>query len=176
MGRSSFSEWLLVRRLVLGELLRIWWQRRSPPPAVRAVRKFLELVGELHRRGYERFRLYAGLAPSGAYLRAAVLVHGTELRTATYSSGGEYEMLFDWRDAGRLDVSALADRFLAEYPALAEAARAPDPAYVRWYAAMLEKTAPRGFVYFSADFDLPASGVGVGGVEDLSIEVERPPP
>lgn len=145
------------------------------PPDRLATRRLIELVGVLHRRGYEGVRLRPSLAPSGCYWRAS-LHSGRHpaLTTRGFSSGAGWGLLFGWPDAEHLGLEQLADRFLVEFTALAEDARHSDPDYAAWYAAMLSATAPHGYVYFAADFDLPTSGVGVGGC-DPQVEVPAPP-
>jgi hypothetical protein len=166
---ALYARWLLLRSRLLG-----WWRRWFPSGGELAPRRFLELIGELHRRGYEGLRLEAGLAPSGCYWRGAVSVKDGSLRVGAFSSGAGWQLLFNWPDARRLSVQRLAERFLAEFPEIAAHAFHRDPAYAAWYARMLRLTAPRGVVYFSADFDLPASGVGVAGCP-ANVEIDAPP-
>jgi hypothetical protein len=151
--------------------------RRGPSPAQRAARRMMEMIGALHARGFEGLRLHAGLAPSGCYWRGGVYpVRDPDASTGTFSTGAGTRVLFDWDDSDALDVSQLADRFLAAFPMLAALARHSDPAYAAWYREMLALTAPDGVIYFSADFPLPPSGVGVSGSPEVGgVSVPRPP-
>lgn len=56
----------------------------------------------------------------------------------TSATGTRY---FEWDDAADDDASALADRIVARFPALAEAGAGADRAYAAWYTGMLEATA-----------------------------------
>ena len=70
------------------------------PPDRLATRRLIELVGLLHRRGYEGVRLRPSLAPSGCYWRAS-LHSGRHpaLTTRGYSTGAGWGLLFGWPDA-----------------------------------------------------------------------------
>lgn len=140
-----------------------------------APRRLMELVAVLHARGYEGLRLAPTLAPSGCHWRAAMFAaRRPGLRTRSRSSGAGWRLLFDWADAGGMTLDELADRFVREFPEIAEAARHSDTAYATWYAEMLALTAPNGVIYLAADFDLPPSGVGVGGCAP-GVVVRAPP-
>jgi uracil-DNA glycosylase len=113
-------------------------------------RCLLLAVAELHRRGYERLRIAAYMAPSGMYWRCSVTpvsrilaAHGawewgSDERSACYSSatGTRY---FDWDDRTD-DPCALADKFIARFPEIAMAGLGADPEYAAWYSEMLRLT------------------------------------
>jgi hypothetical protein len=151
--------------------------RSGPSPGHRAARRMMEMIGVLHERGFEGLRLNAGLAPSGCYWRGGVYaVRDSRVSTGSFSTGADAKVLFDWDDAEMLDVPELADRFVTAFPVLAALARHADPAYAAWYREMLALTAPFGVIYFSADFPLPPSGVGVSGPPAIDgVNVPRPP-
>lgn len=139
-----------------------------------ACRRLMEMVRHLHQRGYERLRLHAGLAPSGLYWRCSVYAVGAdgvpvqseELRreeTPRYSSGAGM-VAFGWTDAEEDTPAELAAKFVARFPVRAALGMGRDPEYARWYAEMMEKTAPLGVVYGYADFPLPENAMGVGNV------------
>jgi hypothetical protein len=137
---------------------------------VRAARKFIEVVGELHALGYEGLHLDAGLAPSGCYWRGRVFAAcEPALTTPSYSSGAAFRMLFELEHAEALTLRAIAEHVLERFPELARAGKRADRAYAAWYEDMLRVTAPNGCIYYSADFPLPASGVGVLA-SDASID------
>ena len=123
MSRMS-STWLRLRYR-----LSRWWRGHFPAPGELAPRRFLELIGELHRRGYERLRLDAGLAPSGCFWRGAVRVKDSSLGVGAFSSSAGWQLLFNWPDARRLSIRELADRFVREFPEVAAQGRHPDPDY-----------------------------------------------
>jgi hypothetical protein len=161
-------------RFIFGDLIERWNNRpRCPAPepeqppghaeaGMRAARRMMELVGVLHDRGYGGLRLRSGLAPSGCHWRGSVhAAKDPQISTGSFSTGAGPKVLFDWEGVEDLGLPALADRFLAQFSALAAAARHPDPAYLAWYRDMLARTAPAGLIYLYSDFT--ESGVGVLG-------------
>jgi hypothetical protein len=110
---------------------------QHPDPVIRRAVRVLAMIGELHRRGYQKLRVMPFMSPSGnawrcwigpdtlfyrdhgAYLRA---VWGCEEAqstspTACYTTGADH--YFDWRDADQDDARTLADKFLARFTRLA---------------------------------------------------------
>jgi hypothetical protein len=139
-------------------------------------RKWIELVGVLHRLGYGRLRLAcswenAGPAPVWfgdiapvTYFRAD---HGAILarhpfpekvaaawrnilpNDAPMFSSRRCGSMFPnhpWAGFGLEPVEKAAERWLAVFPALAAEGLGDDSAYVAWYARMLEATAPTGLI------------------------------
>ena len=110
---------------------------RVPRPAVPAepVKELrrLEMVEELHRRGLQRLRITPSIAPSGLYWRLSVHAESCD-DIDRWTSGNP--------DDG-LDADQLADRFVAEHPALAEAGRGADPAYAAWVSPRRDPGAAR---------------------------------
>jgi hypothetical protein len=82
---------------------------------------------------------------------------------------------FLWPDAGEDSPRQLAEKFLARFPALAEAGRGMDKPYADWYAEMLRATEPDGVPYAYASWDLPTDRLPVGGTS-AEIVVALPPP
>ena len=139
---------------VLGPVVVLFLVNRKPPaaapvdavelpevleaPEERAERRLLFAVRELHRRGYERLRIRAGMAPSGMSWRCE-LVAPTGERRPMYTSGMQRQY-FGWEDAESDDGSALADKVEQRFPALVASARGTDAAYARWYVQLLAKT------------------------------------
>jgi hypothetical protein len=166
-----------VLRFLFGDLIEGFqsWKNRSryvpplpdPPPGyveatLKAARRMMELLGYLHKCGYGGLRLYSSLSPSGCCWRGRISAgKQPDLTTGAFSTGAGPEVLFGWKDVEELRLSTLAERFATEFPELLNAARYPDRAYTDWYCDMLVKTSPGGLIYFSADFPLPESGVGV---------------
>jgi hypothetical protein len=142
------------------------------------------MVRELHVQGYEQLRIAPGVAPSGLFWRLSICAasntlpeHGAEMQDfdkgAHYSSGGE-NRYFDWDDAADDSPSELATKFIERFPELAEAGEGDDPAYVRWYAEMLQSTEPDGLPYAYADWPCPDDRLSIfhGSME---IEIPLPP-
>ncbi len=132
----------------------------------------MEMVGHLHKMGYERLRLDPGMAPSGIFWRCHVLPvreDGCRIRIddvldeegdSSYSSS-EKDRFFGWTDAGNDTPQQLAVKFIERFPKRAKLGFGNDEEYAAWYARMLEQTAPMGIIYGYADYPLPAHG-GMG--------------
>ncbi|RUL83181.1 ArsR/SmtB family transcription factor [Tautonia sociabilis] len=155
-------------------------------PGHRACRRILLMVSELHHRGYERLRIAPGISSSGLDWRCSIAPaadfrsgHGAMLadgdgEAACYSSG-QGMACFNWPDARGDSPAALADKFLNRFPALATRGAGGDPAYARWFAEMIELTAPDGLVYAYADWEMPDGHLpALGCTEDVRIPL--PPP
>jgi len=108
------------------------------------------------------------------FARRCTCRQGSKPSTGGFSTGSGAEVLLGWNAVVNLSLADLSDRLLAAFSDLAAAAHHPDPAYVAWYRAMLAQTAPRGLIYFSADFPMPDSGVGVLGC-DFPEGIRTPP-
>lgn len=144
----------------------------------------MELVRELHLRGYEQLRISPGMSPSGMHWRCDItpvsnisptngaLIMDFEGPIARYSSANE-DKPFEWPDGSDRTPSVLADKFIESFPAIAAAGFGQDPAYVTWYREMLEATRGGTFPIAYADADLPDDHLQtVGGRE---VKVPMPP-
>ena len=142
----------------------------------------MEMVGHLHRMGYERLRLDPGIAASGFFWRCHVLPvreDGRRIRIddvldeegdSSYSSS-QGDKFFGWTDAGNDTPQQLAVKLIERFPKRAQLGLGTDEEYAGWYARMLEQTAPMGIIYGYADYTLPAHG-GMGVInlpEDMFI-------
>ncbi len=126
----------------------------------------LEMVAELHRRGHERLRITPSIAPSGLYWRLTVSTAGCD-DVDRWTSGNP--------DDG-LDAEALAERFLAEHPILAEAGRGGDPAYAAWLVHVVDLARRGWLAYFHADWETDDfQGVPLTGPEEGRPVLEEPP-
>jgi hypothetical protein len=130
-----------------------------------AVRR-LEMVEVLHRRGLQLLRGTPSIAPSGLFWRLTIGVLGCE-DVDRWTTGNP--------DDG-LDAEALADRFVAEHPALAEAGRGADAAYAAWWSEAVD-LAHRGWLpYFHADWPTDdIEGVPLSGPEEGRPVLPWPP-
>jgi hypothetical protein len=131
-------------------------------------RRVLLMVAELHKLGYEGLRATPFMSSSGCYWRCCVVPasmtrpdHGARFAEDVdyytlprYSSADEANY-FGWTNMKPITPSMLAKRFIIEFPKFAEAGHHPDPAYVRWFAEMLELTAPVGVVTAFGDWKPP---------------------
>ncbi|MDX6371498.1 MAG: hypothetical protein QOD98_486 [Nocardioidaceae bacterium] len=130
-----------------------------------AVRR-LEMVAVLQRRGLQRLRITPSMAPSGLFWRLTVRAEGCD-DVDRWSSANP--------DDG-LDAERLADRFLAEHPALAEAGRGDDPAYAAWVSRVVELAQQGRLAYFFADWETDDfDGVPLTGPEKGRPVLEEPP-
>ena len=124
------------------------------------------MVEELHRRGLQRLRITPSIAPSGLYWR--LMVHAEGCDDAVLWTSGD-------ADDG-LDGTQLADRFVAEHPALAGAGRGVDPAYAAWLGRVVELARQDRLPYFFADWETDDFvGVPLTGPEDGRPLLEEPP-
>jgi len=129
-------------------------------------RVILEMIGQLHDRGFEAIRLCPQISNSGvhwiAWLTSAEHVlpnHGAilhpnammqamkstpnEALAACYSSaqGTKY---FGWEDAGEDSPADLADKFAERFSEVCTIGRQADKEYVRWFKGMLAEMEPEG--------------------------------
>jgi len=135
----------------------------------RQARAVLQLVAELHLRGYQLLRACPAMAPSGMSWRCSVapasLVspsHGALLAEDAWNSplvahytsaaGDEY---FGWTDAAHDTPSGLARRFIQRFPQIVEAGEGSDRLYSDWYVEMLHLTYPNRLPYAMADWETP---------------------
>jgi hypothetical protein len=137
---------------------------RHPDPQMRHVIRLLAMVGELHKRGYQRLRVmpyfYAtgawrcSIAPVLFFYRNHGAIHSepgvTEAQEAamvaryTSAAGSHY---FDWDGAATDNARSLAGKFLARFLLLADAGRGWDYPYAGWYLRLLGY-AERGWIPF----------------------------
>jgi hypothetical protein len=148
-------------------------------------RRLMQMVGHLHRIGYQRLRLNPGIAPSGFFWRCHVrpvntegvyLVRIEELdleAEASYSSSEKTEF-FGWPDAANDTPEQLAAKFVERFPIRAALGFGADEEYAAWYADMMEKTAPAGLIFDYADYDLPPDRVSVINVKEGTF-ISKPP-
>ena len=132
---------------------------QHPEPHIRRAVRVLAVVGELHKRGYQRLRVMPFMSSSGAYWRCwispvnffyrnhgaillekAVMSDGDEIQATTmvarYTSGQDNHY-FDWNDAEQDDVRSLANKFLDRFRRLADFGKGWDYPYAGWYQRLL---------------------------------------
>jgi hypothetical protein len=124
------------------------------------------MVEVLHRRGLQRLRATPSIAPSGLYWRLTVAAPACD-DVDRWTSGNA--------DDG-LDPDALADRLVAEHPALADAGRGEDPAYAAWLSRAVEIARAGWLPYFFADWETgDLEGVPLSGLAENRPTLEEPP-
>jgi hypothetical protein len=124
---------------------------QHPDPHIRRAVRVLAMVGELHKRGYQRLRVMPYMSPSGCYWRCEISTasvfyrnHGalfndwamSDDEVARYTSGQDNHY-FDWNDAEQDDARSLADKFLRLFDKLAESGKGWDYPYAGWYQRLL---------------------------------------
>jgi hypothetical protein len=124
------------------------------PLEMRASRKLLRAVAELHLRGYQRLRVFVSQYELGTWrcsIAPAVWMsgdHGALLadtvdygRLANYSSADEHSY-WGWTDLNNCSPSRLAEIFLDRFDDLARLGFGQDWSYVGWFQHMLYLTYP----------------------------------
>ncbi|MGY3413464.1 hypothetical protein ACVWZV_009631 [Bradyrhizobium sp. GM5.1] len=146
---------------------------QHPDPVIRRAVRVLSMVGELHRRGYQKLRVMPFMSPGGtawrcwigpdtlsyrdhgAYLRAAVGCWEeaqSSTLTACYATGADH--YFGWEDAGQDDARTLADKFLTRFTTLAGRGEGWSYTYAGWYQRLLG-LAERGWMPVVLDDSSP---------------------
>jgi hypothetical protein len=129
--------------------------QQHPEPHVRRAIRVLAMVGELHRRGYQKLRVMPFMNSSGTAWRCWIgpdtlfyRNHGAYLRDTGFSdeqpislsaryTTGEENHYFGWEDAENDDARTLADKFLARFTELARQGEGWSYAYAGWYQRLL---------------------------------------
>ena len=161
---------------------------RHPDAHIRRAVRVLAMVGELHRRGYQKLRVMPFLSSSGSYWRCWIgpetsfyRNHGAYLndmqaddsdqaasKVARYTTGSDNHY-FDWRDAGTDDARKLADRFVERFVTLARQGEGWSYDYAGWYQRLLG-LAERGWMPVVIADDLsPAM------LQEVTLYDVRPP-
>ena len=126
--------------------------------------RLLQMVGELHKSGYERVRICPGMSPSGMHWRCSI-THARNVQqngwrvvddhkeTLGYSSSQE-DHYFGWTDAAGKSATELAKMFVERCPEITDHAKGGDPAYVDWFKNVLEQAQQGNMPVFFADYPL----------------------
>ena len=133
-------------------------------------RRVMQMVGELHKLGYEGLRIVPGMAPSGMHWRCGVTHVGNiraddgalnvdDRQVVQYTSAAE-DRFFDWEDAEGDGPVELARKFLAREPEMAAQGKVKDPEYVEWYQEMVDFCVPEDVfpLAYDDDWDDPDPG------------------
>lgn len=132
----------------------------------------------LHRAGYQRLRVYPGMASSGAYWRLGYAlassftgpIDGHPFYGGSHFSSGGYKAPFNWNDFRHLTADQAAERLLREYPEL-EAGRGQDEAYAAWTLELAVEVGRGRYPIFYSDY--PDQGPPVAMLRGRRF---RPPP
>ena len=158
----------------------------SPHPAIRRAVRVLQMVHELHKRGYQRLRIVPGISPSGMFWRVSIDPISNILRTngamdlKTLRRAARYTMAdentyFNWKDARRDTARALADKFVQRFPNLIREGEGRDWAYAGWYVEMLG-VAEKGALPVSYEDYGTEPPPGMMRTTDHRVLLPAPPP
>jgi hypothetical protein len=138
----------------------------TPPldPVYRRACRVLTMVHELHKVGYQRLRIYSGMAPSGCHWRCHIVPADNvatgngqpldwEHRVASYSTG-QGNRYFDWPDAAGDSARELAVKFIQRFPGIVRSGQGVDWAYAGWFVFMLGVAEHGRLPIFFADYPL----------------------
>jgi hypothetical protein len=158
---------------------------QHPDPTIRRAIRVLAMVGELHKRGYQKLRVMPFMSPSGnawrcwigpdtlfyrnhgAYLSDAGCEEDQSISlSARYTTGAD--LYFDWQDADKDDARTLADKFLARFTRLAGQGEGWSYVYAGWYQRLLG-LAERAWI------PVVASDYGSFSFSRVTLEDHRPP-
>lgn len=141
-------------------------ERWEPDWTMNCCRAILEMIRELHNRGFEAIRLCPQISNSGvhgiAWLTSAehvlpkhgAILHPSALMQAmksasnaalvAYYSSAQGTKYFGWEDADEDSPAQLADKFVERFSGICVNARQADREYVKWFKCMLVDTEPEG--------------------------------
>jgi hypothetical protein len=132
---------------------------QHPEPHIRRAIRVLAIVGELHKRGYQRLRVMPCMSPSGVHWRCLIgpvtlfyRNHGAilnemaagldndeiqEVATIARYTSAQTNQYFGWKDAQTDDVRSLADKFVKRFRTVADSGRGWNYHYAGWYQRLL---------------------------------------
>ena len=112
--------------------------------------EIIMIVHELHQRGYEQLRLFAGLSPSGlswrwfVYPKALMKDNLFERRDGWISFECPHGSAGDaFPEEGRRCLTA--DDFIKEHDSLVSLAKGEDKEYVKWFETIVEHAKDKDF-------------------------------
>ncbi|MDA7921224.1 hypothetical protein N9Z18_01745 [Verrucomicrobiales bacterium] len=132
-----------------------------------ASRKLILAVAELHRRGFEKLRIEAGLSPSGCHWRYRLVTKDGQTKGPSGSLTNQLHM--SWEDTPDSSPEQLADIITSKFPDLVDAAKGTDQAYKNWLSEIIEESTPDGlFIELWDSYDGPCKDVRL-----ISCQSER---
>ena len=116
--------------------------------------KIMNMVKELHERGYTSIYLYSGMAPSGVFWRYSIgLIHENKWPSdmeITFGSIGSADSL-DWA-TNTSSATALADQFETFFADSLKETKAGPTEYSRWYQKIISNLKEDELLEFYADY------------------------
>ncbi len=124
---------------------------RTTEPTLKYIQRLLLMVHELHKMGFQKLRIYPGMAPSGCCWRCQIVTAKCfykkrgmsiaenlfDMKYPSYSSGMGNNY-YGWDDCQSDDSRELARKFLERFPEVALEGEGRDWEYVGWYTEMLK--------------------------------------
>lgn len=149
---------------ILDAALRIWRSGQGDNPTYQDfayLPRLFELVSVLHRRGYEKLRVFPYEYPAayrlGVLPRQYFSVHNgawvpknMPLMAMVHSSAAG-NRAFGWLDALDDTPEQLADKYILRFPEEAGDSLGSDPAYAAWFEQLLRYTRQGGFPAMAAE-------------------------
>lgn len=122
------------------------------------------MVHELHKAGYQRLRICAGLSPSGCHWRCKLIaaanvkpdgwrIDNMDQCIARYSTGSD-DHYFDWSDSPGKSARQLAQMFIDRNGEKMRECAGRDWPYVAWFVEMLGAAEHGKLPVFFADYEL----------------------
>ena len=181
MASDSQDRWRTLWQTLLGMAIE-WYihipesltvrpipQKPGEISIVRRTARVLAMVHELHKAGYQRIRIFPHLAPSGGYWSCAItfndniaddgfnILNDYNPRHVAHYTTGQDNQYFDWVGSENDSARELAERFLKEYPEIAERGQGRDWMYAGWLTEVLgraEGGQMQDVLYLRADFEI----------------------
>jgi len=154
----------------------------DPQTIRRRCHRALLMVGELHKRGYQKLRI----APTRHQLWRLVITPASNIsavdgsRLAVYEdplqvvyTSGTGNLYFGWSDRTQANARELADTFVNRFPRVVEAARGRDWLYAGWYVEMLGLAEQGWFPYAYSDSD--EGGLALDALEGSGVDLTKKP-
>lgn len=142
----------------------------SPPDdlVVRRGGRLLAMVHELHKAGYQRLRICAGMSPDGKEWRCRLLP-ASQVQSNGWTPDGDGvdytssqgKSFFGWVDCDDDDARALARKFIERFPDTLRQSVGADWGYAGWFTDVLGRVEHGELPVFYQGFDLkPGPSVG----------------
>jgi len=140
----------------------------APPsdPDRRRSLRVLSMVGELHKAGYQKLRVAAGMSPSGVHWRCHIThvnnvgANGWEptnwFQGVINYSSADGNQFFGWTDAPDKNARELAQLFIERFEEVSQLGLGLDYEYAGWFTAVLGKAENGELPIFFSDSDEPS--------------------
>ena len=146
--------------------------------------RYYETVAELHRMGYELFRVCPYISPNGMCYRCWLTIKKNTWKGCGAffnEQRGDDQALYTpdctlpWDDSG-MTPRENAERIIQEYPRLARNAHGSDPEYVEWFKLALDECRQGHYFYGLDEYFNPLREgyIALTGVEGRGLPL--PPP